>query len=101
MIRKRTLIGAVTAALFLPAVATAAGLNISGSATVASNLIQPKEAQIESAAGVDLIITANGSSHGLIDLEVRGLAASRPWSPLCCTDFGSCRTGGWAAGIGK
>ena len=82
MIRKRTLIGAVTAALFLPTAALAAGLNISGSATVASNLIQPKEAQIESAAGVDLNITVNGSSHGLMDLVEGRSAVAMISAPL-------------------
>jgi len=49
-------------------IAYAETVEIHGSTTVAANLLTPKKAQIEKAAGVELQIIGNGSGRGLGDL---------------------------------
>jgi phosphate transport system substrate-binding protein len=49
-------------------VAYAETVEVHGSTTVAANLLTPKKAQIEKAAGVELQIIGNGSGRGLGDL---------------------------------
>lgn len=82
MIRKRNFVAALAAALLLPAAATAAEITISGSTSVAAQLVQPHEAQIEAAAGVSLNIIANGSGRGLQDLAEGKAAVAMISAPL-------------------
>jgi phosphate transport system substrate-binding protein len=56
------------AAGFASSVASAEMVEVHGSTTVAANLLTPKKAQIEKAAGVELQIVGNGSGRGLGDL---------------------------------
>jgi phosphate transport system substrate-binding protein len=48
--------------------AYASTLEIHGSTTVSANLLVPKKAEIEKAAGVEMEIVGNGSGRGLADL---------------------------------
>jgi len=50
------------------AAAHAETVEVHGSTTVSSNLLTPKKADIEKAAGVELQIVGNGSGRGLADL---------------------------------
>jgi phosphate transport system substrate-binding protein len=64
----RHLVAATLAAVLGCSTAFAAPLEIHGSTTVSSNLLMPKKAEIEKAAGIELQIVANGSGRGLADL---------------------------------
>ncbi len=61
-------LAAAMAALMLPIAAGAATLTVSGSTTVASSVMMPKQGEIEAASGISLKIVANGSSRGIDDL---------------------------------
>jgi phosphate transport system substrate-binding protein len=53
---------------FSTSVAYAETVEVHGSTTVAANLLTPKKAEIEKAAGIELQIIGNGSGRGLGDL---------------------------------
>ncbi|HTP84211.1 MAG TPA: substrate-binding domain-containing protein [Alphaproteobacteria bacterium] len=55
-------------ALFCGSTALAETVEVHGSTTVSNNLLTPKKAEIEKAAGVELQIVGNGSGRGLADL---------------------------------
>jgi len=63
-----TLAAAAMFAAFTSSLALAETVEIHGSTTVAANLLMPKKADIEKAAGIDLQIVGNGSGRGLADL---------------------------------
>jgi len=56
------------AAAFVSPAAFAETIEIHGSTTVSANLLLPKKAEIEKAAGFELQIVGNGSGRGLADL---------------------------------
>lgn len=58
----------LAALVSMPVAALGANIKVSGSTTVASAVMIPMEAEIESSSGVELDITANGSSRGIDDL---------------------------------
>jgi len=63
-----TVAAAALIAAFTSSLAFAETVEIHGSTTVAANLLMPKKADIEKAAGIDLQIVGNGSGRGLADL---------------------------------
>jgi len=69
MLRKIVTTALLTAGLSVAAVAAQAEtVKIHGSSTVANTLLLPNKAAIESASGMSLAITGNGSSRGIADL---------------------------------
>ncbi|MEO0632877.1 MAG: substrate-binding domain-containing protein, partial [Pseudomonadota bacterium] len=68
MLKKLFSACAVLSTILFTTGAHAAALSVSGSTTVAGAILLPMQDEIESAAGVDLNIVANGSSRGMNDL---------------------------------
>lgn len=64
----RHFLAAGAATVLIASTAAAIDLNVSGSTTVASAVMLPKEPQIEADAGLNIEIVANGSSRGIADL---------------------------------
>lgn len=57
----------ITSAL-LAGGASAEPISLNGSTTVMNTLIEPNKAEIEAAAGQQIVVTGNGSQRGLVDL---------------------------------
>jgi phosphate transport system substrate-binding protein len=68
MLNRVVVVAAAAAALLCGGAARAETVEVHGSTTVAGNLLTPKKAEIEKAAGVQLEIVGNGSGRGLTDL---------------------------------
>ncbi len=64
------------------ATASAETVELHGSTTVSANLLIPKRAEIEKAAGVELQIVGNGSGRGLADLVAGTVTLAMISAPL-------------------
>ncbi len=65
-----------------PITASAETLEIHGSTTVAANIMMPKKAEIEKAAGVEIQVVGNGSGRGLADLVAGKVKLAMISAPL-------------------